>query len=130
MIGLDTNVVVRYLTQDDPKQSETATRLIETKLNAANPGFITTVTLVEVSWVLESCYNLARAEVVQVLQGILATKQFLVERADLAYLALKHCTSAGTDFSDTLIATVCSEHGCTKTLTFDKKARGSGMELL
>ncbi|MBB3061963.1 PIN domain-containing protein [Microbulbifer rhizosphaerae] len=130
MIGLDTNIIVRYLTQDDPEQSKTATRLIETQLSATKPGFITMVTLVEVSWVLESCYNLAKAEVVHILQGILATKQFLVERADLAYLALKHCASARTDFSDTLIATVCSEHNCTKVLTFDKKARGSGMELL
>ena len=52
MIGLDTNVIVRYVVQDDPRQSAAATRLMEKTLSAENPGFVAVVTLCEVAWVL------------------------------------------------------------------------------
>lgn len=88
MIGLDTNVLVRYIMQDDPKQSAKATKLIES-LNADSPGYITMVSVVELYWVLTSCYELTGQQVAQALEAILRTKQLLVERADQVMRALR-----------------------------------------
>lgn len=74
VIGLDTNIIVRYLTRNDPKRAKKVTRLIESQFSVSSPGFITLVTLVEVSWVLDSCYNLAKEELFRVLRGVLTTK--------------------------------------------------------
>ncbi|MBN4055178.1 type II toxin-antitoxin system VapC family toxin [bacterium AH-315-K03] len=130
MIGLDTNVIIRYLTQDDPKQAKKATKLIETQLSSSEPGFITLITLVEITWVLESCFDQSKEDVLNVLQGLLTTKQLIIESASLAYLATKRCTKASTDFSDALITVICEQEGCSSIVTFDKKARSVGMELL
>jgi len=66
MTGLDTNTLVRYIMQDDAKQSPKANRLIES-LDADNPGFISTVSVIELFWVLSSCYGLSNAQVTQAL---------------------------------------------------------------
>jgi len=131
MVGLDTNVIVRYITQDDDMQDLKATKVIENRLSARDPGFITLITLVEITWVLESCYDQNKQDILNVLHGLLTTKQLIVERADIAYLAIKRClASPKADFSDAVI-TVLSEHeGCSQVLTFDKKAKSVGMELL
>jgi predicted nucleic-acid-binding protein len=130
MIGLDTNVIIRYLTQDDIKQAKKATNLIETELSSNEPGFITLITLVEITWVLESCFDQSKKDVLNVLQGLLTTKQLIVESANFAYIAMRRCTKASTDFSDALITVISEHEGCTKIVTFDKKARSVGMELL
>lgn len=130
MIGLDTNIVIRYLTQDDIKQSKIATKLIESTLTAKIPGFITLLTLVEISWVLESCYDQSKLDVVALLNELLITKQLLVERKDMAYIALKRSKESNADFSDALIAVISENEGCERTYTFDKKAQTVGMELL
>jgi predicted nucleic-acid-binding protein len=70
VIGLDTNVVIRYLTQDDPKQSPIATRLMETSLSTDDPGFVSLVVLAEVVWVLVSLYSVDRAGVAEVVTGL------------------------------------------------------------
>ena len=80
MIGIDTNVVVRYIMQDDPRQSAQATRFMES-LTSAAPGFLSHVVLVELVWVLSSAYDLSRDEVTQVLEQVLQTKEVIVERA-------------------------------------------------
>ena len=130
MIGLDTNVIVRYLTQDDPVQARKASRLIETKLSAAEPGFVTLITLVEIVWVLESCYDQDKQQMLNILQTLLTTRQLLIERSDVAYLAMKRCATVTGDFSDALIAVISEHAGCAKVVTFDKKASSVGMELL
>ncbi len=130
MIGLDTNIIIRYITQDDPKQAKKATKLIENELSPAVPGYITLVTLVEVTWVLESCYGQGKTDVLNVLQGILTTKQLIVEKASIAYMAIRRCTTASTDFSDAIITVISEQEGCTRIVTFDKKAKSVGMELL
>ena len=130
MIGLDTNVVVRYLTQDDPAQSKKASLLIENTLNEHNPGYISLIVLIEICWVLESCYDQKKSNLIEVIEGLLTTKQFQVERASIAHNALKKYRIGKGDFSDAVIETVCKEAGCEKTLTFDKKAISLGMEKL
>ena len=127
MIGLDANVVIRYLTQDDPAQSKKASSLIENKLNEQNPGYISLIVLVEICWVLESCYDQEKSSLVEVIEGLLTTKQFMVERASIAHNALKKYRVGKGDFSDAIIYELCKEAGCEKTLTFDKKAVSLGM---
>jgi predicted nucleic-acid-binding protein len=130
MIGLDTNVLVRYLTQDHQEQADKANKLIEQQLSAHQPGYITLITLVEIVWVLESCYEQSKSEILAVVHAVLSTKQLLVEQADIVYLALKRFANGHADFSDALIATLSENSGCHVVFTFDKKAVSVGMELL
>ena len=130
MIGLDTNVLVRYIMQDDVKQSRKATVLIES-LDGDNPGYITMVSVVELYWVLTSCYELSHAQVLQALESLLRTKQILVERADQVLRALRVFANGKTDFADCLIERTAAAAGCTQTLTFDTKAaKHAGMTLI
>ena len=130
MIGLDTNLLIRYLAQDDPRQSAVANRLIETELSEKRVGFITHIVLVEIIWVLESCYNQKKEALVSVIESLLTTKQIIVERAEIVHLALKKYRAGSADFSDALILAVCEASGCERTVTFDKKAAAIGMEKL
>ena len=130
MIGLDTNVIVRFLTQDDEKQSKTATELIETKISVESPGYVTCITLVEVFWVLKSCYGLDKTQLSQVVRMLLETRQLVIEKSDCCYRALRVYESSQGDFSDALIATLSKYSGCTDVFTFDKKAQTVGMTLL
>ena len=81
MIGLDTNVLVRYIMQDDAHHSANANKLIES-LSTEKPGFITLIAIVELVWVLESCFHLTRDQLVQALDALLHTKELVVDRAD------------------------------------------------
>jgi predicted nucleic-acid-binding protein len=130
LIGLDTNVLVRYLTQDDKKQSAKANALIEHELTAQNPGYITSITLVEVVWVLESCYEQSKEGVLDVLHALLTTRQLVVEKADKVYMAMRRFANGNADFSDALITILSEQEGCSRVVTFDKRAVNVGMELL
>jgi len=130
MIGLDTNVIVRYVMQDDPKQSQKATRLIEA-LSADAPGFVPLVVIVELVWVLTSCYDLKRDQVVEVLGGTLRTKEFMVDRAEQVAQALRVYKTGSADFADCLIERGAMSAGCDKTMTFDSSAaKSAGMTLI
>lgn len=128
MIGLDTNVVIRYLTQDDPKQSAIANRIIEQELTEKNQGYITLISLIEIAWVLESCYEQTKDDLINVLDLLLTIKQISIEKTDLVYLALKRFRTGTADFSDALITLVCEDAGCKRIVSFDKKAVTVGME--
>jgi predicted nucleic-acid-binding protein len=131
VIGLDTNVLVRYIAQDDDKQSGVASRFIEGNLSADNPGFVSTVTLCEVAWVLAESYGADRARIRQVMEGLLSAKQIVIERADTVWKALRAWEGAAADFSDALIGEIAISAGSEKTVTFDKAAaRLPGFELL
>ena len=130
MIGLDTNVLVRYIMQDDPKQCDKANRLIES-LDADNPGFVSLVSVVELYWVLTSCYELTDTQVRQTLETMLRSRQLVMDRADQVLRALRLFGQGKADFADCLIASVAASAGCTRTMTFDAKAaRHPGMSLL
>ena len=130
MIGLDTNVLVRYIMQDDPKQSPKATKLIES-LDGDNPGYITLVSVVELYWVLTASYELTGEQVAQALEAILRTKQFLVERADQVMRALRVFAEGKSDFADCLIERSAAGAGCARTMTFDVGAsKHAGMTLV
>jgi predicted nucleic-acid-binding protein len=130
VIGLDTNILIRYLTQDDPSQSALANEIIETQLSEKFLGFISLAVLLEIVWVMKLSYGQPKEKLLIIIEGLLATKQFSVERADLVYLALKRYRVGSADFSDALIFVTAIDAGCEKVLSFDKKARTVGMDLL
>jgi predicted nucleic-acid-binding protein len=130
VIGLDTNVLVRYLAQDDPRQAAKALHLIEKECSEARPGFITTIVLAELVWVLESCYGSAKAEIVAVLQRILRTKQLVVQDAETIWKAVRSFETSKADFGDCLIERIGGTHDCEYTATFDKGAADAGMRLI
>jgi predicted nucleic-acid-binding protein len=130
MIGLDTNVLVRYIMQDDRKQSPKANSLIE-DLTAETPGFVTLVSVVELVWVLSSCYSLKRDQIVQALEVILRSKQLVVDQAELVARALRSYGASTADFADCLIERTATAAGCSLTMTFDVAAsKGAGMTLI
>ena len=130
MTGLDTNVLVRYIMQDDPRQSALASRLIES-LSVESPGFVPLVAVVELGWVLSSAYELDRGQLVQAFEALLRTKELVVERADAVWKALRTFQSGGADFADCLIERSAAAAGCERTVTFDRgAAKGCGMALL
>jgi predicted nucleic-acid-binding protein len=134
MIGLDTNVLVRYLAQDEPKQAALATRLIEKELSAAAPGFISLLVLTELCWVLKSLYGASQDELVATVEHLLQTAQFRVERREVVQAAIqwtRDSKRSKAGFVDVLIAQVATAEGCSHMASFDKAAvRGAGMTLL
>lgn len=130
MIGLDTNVLVRYVMQDDPKQSQKASRLIES-LTPEAPGFVPLVSLVELVWVLTSCYDLTREQVSQALDGLLRAKEIVLDCAEQVSQALRTFGAGSADFADCLIERTAAAAGCEKTMTFDAGAvKAAGMTLI
>jgi predicted nucleic-acid-binding protein len=130
MTGLDTNVLVRYVVQDDLAQSATATRLIE-NFTAADPGFVSMIVVVEIVWVLQSSYKAERREIARVLEALLRSRELVVEHAELVWQALRIFTQSGGDFADCLIQRCGHAAGCDETVTFDQRAsRTAAMKFL
>jgi predicted nucleic-acid-binding protein len=128
--GLDTNVLVRYVMQDDAKQAARATKVVEALTDEA-PGFVSLVSLVEFVWVLETSYEVPRAGVAQSLTALLAARELVVDRVDEVRAALRAYRESSADFADALIARIGAEAGCSETVTFDvHAAKNAGMRLL
>ena len=121
MTGLDTNVLVRYIMQDDVQQARLASELIET-LTIDKPGFIPLVAVVELVWVLLSSFELTRSQVVQALEVLLRTKEIQVENAATVWRAVRVYKSSPADFADCLIERSAAAAGCTRTMSFDRGA--------
>ena len=130
MIGLDTNVLVRYVMQDGGAQATAATRLIES-LTSDDPGFVPIVVLVEFGWVLESVYERSRDEIADGYERILRARELVVENAEAVWRALRLYAQSKADLADCLIERSAAAAGCERTMTFDRKAaRGCGMTLV
>jgi predicted nucleic-acid-binding protein len=121
MIGLDTNVLVRYFTQDDPVQSRTANAFIG-RLSVDEPGFVSVIVVVEVAWVLESVYRLSDIEIAAVIEQLLQADALVVDCEKEVYTALTVLRSGAGSFADALIAALSAKAGCSATVTFDLKA--------
>ena len=131
MIGLDTNVLVRYLTQDDPEQAARANDLVETSCTRHEPGRICLVVLCELTWVLAGAYGYEKRLVVQVLEHILASRELSVENEDIARSALAAFRQGTADFADYVIVFSNRSAGCEATYSFDRKlARHDSVRLL
>jgi|SRR5579863_531404 len=130
MIGLDTNIVVRYLAHDDPAQTAAAVRIMDS-LTSDSPGFLSLIVIVEVVWVLEVSYRLKKSEIEQVLENLLRSKELVTERAEIVWQALRKFSAGNADFADCLIERSGHAAECEYTVTFDRKAASdAGMKLL
>lgn len=120
MIGLDTNLLVRYLTKDDPAQFAKASSLIEAAVSSGERFVINTAVLCEFVWVLRTAYEYSREEIAKALESVLTTAEFTVERPDEARQALREFQTTRADFSDALIGRVNRALGADHTVTFDR----------
>ena len=120
MIGIDTNVIVRYLVQDDVKQGDKAAEYIESHCTIEEPGYLNCVVLCEVFWVLESCYKYSCEEIAGVMENLLKCPQIEIESIDSVWEALNYYKKEGVDFSDALIGEINKSKECSRTITFDK----------
>ena len=122
MIGLDTNVVVRLLVGDDPRQTAQAKRCVDKRCTPESPGFISNIVLVELAWVLARSYGYGRADIVHAIETLLAGGDRVFEDHDEVRAALQDQKSGRADLIDSLIGRVNRARGCTATATFDRRA--------
>ena len=131
MIGLDTNVLVRYIVQDDPEQASLATHALESQCTSESPGRINVVVLCELAWVLARGYGYDRQLVSAVIRRILSSPELLVDEDEAVWQTLKVYEQETADFSDYLLGLLNHRAGASPTLTFDQKAaKESFFELL
>ena len=123
MIGLDTNILLRYLLQDDEAQGERASRAIGQAERRNEQLFISAVVLCEVVWVLESLYGYRKAALLEVLDQLLETSGFEIEQRDRVHAALDDYRATKADFADCLIGRTNEAHGCRETLTFERSLK-------
>lgn len=122
MIGLDTNLLVRYLTQDDPVQSAKATEVFERRLTEDNPGFVSIVAMVETVWVLDRAYGLAAHEIAAAIERMLQADALMLENEQEVFTAMIALKEGQGSFADALIVALGAKAGCSATLTFDQRA--------
>ncbi len=127
MRGLDTNVLVRYLTLDDADQAAAATEVIEDAARAGEPLFVSSVVLCEVVWVLEAAYRLGRGQILGTLDTLLRTAQLHFEDKDVLWHALADYREGRGDFADYVIGRSAAAAGCTSTVTFDRSLASSAL---
>jgi len=122
--GLDTNVLVRYLTQDDKGQAEVASKTIEGAAAKGEKMLIHPIILCELVWVLESAYDFPKTEIMKALEGILRIAQFEIVEKDTVRQALSDFRQGKADFSDYYLGRANEKAGAGITLTFDKTLKG------
>lgn len=122
MKGLDTNVLVRYLVQDDPRQSKKAAQFIESQCTREQPGVISNIVLCETLWVLESCYDINKKRQAEVVEEILSVAELQITNTELVWQALRDFQANKVDFADCLSARQNYAEGCDVTFSFNKKA--------
>ncbi|MEZ5478309.1 MAG: type II toxin-antitoxin system VapC family toxin [Thiolinea sp.] len=124
MIGLDTNMLVRYIVQDDAEQAASANRVIDA-LNLEHKAVISKIVLCELSWVLAYSYRYQREQIAMVLDTLLTTQEFVVEDSGQALRALQHYQSGSAGFADYFLALSHQALGAEYTVSLDKKACAS-----
>jgi predicted nucleic-acid-binding protein len=130
VIGLDTNILVRYFVKDEPEQTRLAVNLIYA-LSPAEPGWVGQATILELVWVMTRIYRVKKDRVAQVLDMLLASRDIVVGQDDTVREALRLYSVGNADFADCLIASSAKAAGCSRTVTFDRRAaRDAGMELI
>jgi predicted nucleic-acid-binding protein len=122
MIGLDTNVVLRYLLQDDPKQTRQANQIVDRQLSEQNPGFISLATVLEIVWVLRSLLKQNLSQIASHLENLLAADSFEVQNEQQVFEAVFALKRNTGEFEDALIGALNAWAGCSYTWTFDQKA--------
>ena len=127
MIGLDTNVLIRYIVRDDLVQAEAATRLVESECTADNPGLINPIVLCELVWVLTRGYGYDRLTAARVIRRLLSVQELRVVGAESAWRALRRFETGKADFADYLIGVSNQVAKASVTYTFDQRAAESDL---
>ena len=122
MIGLDTNLLVRYITLDDPVQAARATQIIEQQLTVNEPGFVSLVTTVELVWVLESFYGFTAEHIAAAIERMLGIASLSIQNERQVFAAMLALKTGAASFDDALIGALGRWAGCSSTFTFDRKA--------
>ena len=122
MIGLDTNVLLRYLTRDDPFQSKAAATFLEQELTAEQPGYINVVTFAELVWTLRTTYKATDEHLLNAVMHLLQAETLIVQSAAEVGAALVDVKEGRGSFADALIARLNVAAGCDRTVTFDRRA--------
>jgi predicted nucleic-acid-binding protein len=132
MIALDTNVLLRYLVQDDPTQSPKAIAIIERRLTRQEPGFVSLVCILEIVWVLGSLLKRTRWEIAYHIEMILAADTLQVQNEQEVYQGVIALRNGTGTFEDALIGALGKWWGCSTTFTFDQNAakRLDGFQLV
>jgi predicted nucleic-acid-binding protein len=126
VIGLDTNVVVRFLIEDDEAQAERAASLFDAAVQTKEALFISHVVVCELAWVLRSGYRRRKADVVAAIRALLSAAQIEFEDVDEVRRALARYDSGPGDLADYLIGERCRDRGCERVATFDEALHGEG----
>ncbi len=130
MIGIDTNILVRFFAKDEPEQSRQARDLIRS-FTSDDPGFIPLVTIVELVWVMQGFYRVTKEETLALLENLLRAREMVVENAHVVWEAVRVYARSNADFPDCLIERSAHDAHCTHTVTLDiKAAKTAGMVLL
>ena len=122
MIGIDTNVLVRLITKDDARQASKAQKALQEKCSESEPGYINSVVLAEVAWVLARTYQYSRDEIAIAIEGLLQVREFEIQNTEEAWHALQFFRQSNIGFADLYLCVINKAQGCECTLTFDKKA--------
>ncbi len=129
MIGLDTNILVRFIMRDDPRQTPRADQVLAT-LTSRQPGFVSLVVLAELWWVLHRSYRRPATDLQRLFTELLDTDELRIQDEPTVRRALTSL-AAGVDFADSLVSELAHDAGCQTTVTFDRRAaRHPGMSLL
>lgn len=122
MIGVDTNVLVRYFVADDEAQMQRAATFLETAISEDEPGFVSVVVLAELAWVLERSYRLSSEAIAEAMESVLRAEGLFVDREPEVIAALHEFRTQRVSFADALIGALATSAGCSHVVTFDRKA--------
>ena len=117
MIGLDSNILIRYLTSDDAGQSPKAVALMEQQLTTGNPGFVSNVALAETVWTLKRFYRFSDGAIALAVERILRIEALVVQNEPQVFAAMIALKEGPGEFGDALIGALAAKAGCTRTLS-------------
>ena len=124
MIGIDTNVLVRYIVQDTD-EAKLATEFLENQCSQQNPGYVCLIVLCEIVWVLRRAYNYDKSIVLSILYKLLTTQELEIENTLVAWRAYEEYKKGSADFSDYVIGLLCRGKDAGMVITFGRKAANS-----
>jgi predicted nucleic-acid-binding protein len=122
MIGIDTNLLVRLIVNEDEQQSLAVERFIQEHSSSEDPCYISNIVLIETAWVLETVYGFDRTSVADTLDHLLEVEQFDFDSPDDVAAAVDDFRRRGVEFADCLLGSTNLFAGCEHTITFDRKA--------